>query len=93
MPSPAWEGGVSPPVSWVSLPPAGPNATLQALEIAEAKHERRLFPVACKRLLNEALRAVCSACVHSSPDRFSDIFSRLYLLKSTPNSPPQEVES
>ena len=29
-----------------------PNATRQALEIAGAKHERRLFPVACTRLLD-----------------------------------------
>jgi len=35
-----------------------PNAALQARGAAAARHERRLFPVACKRLLNEALRAV-----------------------------------
>src|SRR5256885_11321127 len=28
-----------------------PNATRQALEIARAKNERRLFPVACTRLI------------------------------------------
>jgi len=41
--------------------PLKPNATRQALEIAGAKNERRLFPVACTRLLNEALRAVSSS--------------------------------
>jgi hypothetical protein len=30
--------------------PLQPNATRRALEIAGAKHERRLFPVACTRL-------------------------------------------
>jgi len=35
--------------------PLAPNATRQALEIAGAKHERRLFPVACTRLLGPAL--------------------------------------
>ena len=36
-------------------PPRGPpNATRQALEIPGAKHERRLFPVACTRLLEPA---------------------------------------
>ena len=39
-------------VSWgCSLSPAGPNATLQAPPIAEARNERRLLAVACKRLL------------------------------------------
>ena len=42
-------------VSSVGLMPAfvfpwKSNATRQALEIARAKHERRLFPVACTRL-------------------------------------------
>ena len=45
--------------SWVHPsaphPPRGPpNATRQALEIAGAKNERRLFPVACTRLLGSA---------------------------------------
>jgi hypothetical protein len=31
------------------------NAARQALEIAGAKHERRLFPVACTRLLGPVL--------------------------------------
>ena len=31
--------------------PLAPNATRQALEIAGAKNEHRLFPVACTRLL------------------------------------------
>jgi len=39
------------PASWVFSPGAAPNATLQARGIAEARNERRLFPVACKRLL------------------------------------------
>ena len=35
--------------------PLAPNTTRQALEIAGAKNERRLFPVACMRLLGQAL--------------------------------------
>ena len=31
--------------------PLAPNAALQARGAAAARHERRLFPVACKRLL------------------------------------------
>src|SRR5712692_3255760 len=38
-----------------SFPPLAPNATRQALEIAGAKNERRLFPVACTRLLGQPL--------------------------------------
>src|SRR5215813_12002109 len=34
-----------------------PNATRQALEIAGAKNERRLFPVACTRLLGASAAA------------------------------------
>jgi hypothetical protein len=38
--------------SWFCLPaPLAPNATRQALEIAGAKNERRLFPVACTRFI------------------------------------------
>jgi len=63
-----------------------PNATLQAPPIAEARHERTLFAVACKRLLhertlfavackrllNEALRAVsCPPCVQIHPEELA----------------------
>ena len=44
----------SQPASWVFFPGAAPNATRQALEIAGATQERRLFPVACTRLLGSA---------------------------------------
>jgi len=39
-----------------------PNATRQALEIAGAKHERRLFPVACTRLLGSPPLAHAPRC-------------------------------
>jgi len=53
--------------SYVYLFLLKPNARFQARPEAAARHERRLEGVACKPLLNEALRAVRAACPYGDP--------------------------
>ena len=66
----AWDGRARSAFFWVTpgskAAQQQPNATRQALEIAGAKNERRLFPVACTRLLGwgNASDYPASGCSH-----------------------------